>query len=415
MARSRPSTRLADERATHLERFQSSQGVQTVQASASRHQVQARSRVFGAITLDETGGGVDTASRLMWQAITDTWGSGALLLSLGTGTNGHTARPPGIEARVRFGAKVAYAQTIGAGEWTFFSHLAVAQVQTFVPLGYRRRYGVFLHGIEVWRPLTPRQTAVLRNAALLVANSEFTARRTAALHPWMTSIAVCPLALPGTSAAALRVASAGARPPVVIIVGRLDPGERYKGHDELIVAWRDVRARVPGARLLVVGGGADGDRLRALAKEHGVADAVEFTGFVSQDQLHALYEQARVFAMPSRNEGFGLVYLEAMRHHLPCVGSVHDAARDVIADAVTGCLIDQGNRTQLTSTLVRLLLDDEACRRMGEAGFVRATQQFSYSAFRQRFVELLRGTLEVHDRLARPLPSAEVQTASHDN
>jgi glycosyltransferase involved in cell wall biosynthesis len=94
--------------------------------------------------------------------------------------------------------------------------------------------------------------------------------------------------------------------------------------------------------------------------------------------------------MPSRGEGFGLTYLEAMSAGLPCVGSVHDAAPEIVEDGVTGFLIDQGNKAQLVDRL-RVLLTDPARRlEMGRHGRDRWEREFTYEQFRSRFLAALR-------------------------
>jgi phosphatidylinositol alpha-1,6-mannosyltransferase len=128
---------------------------------------------------------------------------------------------------------------------------------------------------------------------------------------------------------------------------------------------------------------------RAAASAAGAS--IVFTGFVSRPALNSLYERAAVFALPSRGEGFGLVYLEAMAHRLPCVGSIHDAAPEVIVDRVTGQLVDQDNIADIADTLVRLLLDESRRRAMGEAGYQRVTREFSFDRFSGRLRELIQG------------------------
>ena len=88
----------------------------------------------------------------------------------------------------------------------------------------------------------------------------------------------------------------------------------------------------------------------AVARQGGAnpaANAVVFTGYVERATLSAMYDDAAVFAMPSRGEGFGLVYLEAMAHRRACIGSVHDAAGDEIVEGVTGYLVDQRDTAML--------------------------------------------------------------------
>jgi phosphatidylinositol alpha-1,6-mannosyltransferase len=120
----------------------------------------------------------------------------------------------------------------------------------------------------------------------------------------------------------------------------------------VLEAWPAVRLRVPDARLMVIGDGDDAPRLRAKAEDLGLSGSVEFKGFLSDPDLAACYRESSVFVMPSLNEGFGLVYLEAMRQGLPCIGSIHDAAGDVIEDGVTGFLIDQRDLQGLAGRLV---------------------------------------------------------------
>jgi phosphatidylinositol alpha-1,6-mannosyltransferase len=197
---------------------------------------------------------------------------------------------------------------------------------------------------------------------------------------------VCPLALePATSRP---------KPPAalghlwgdraVVAVGRMSAAERYKGHDELLECWPAVLQSVPDAKLVFVGDGDDLPRLRDKARTLGVSPALVSTGFVDDEALKDAYRQAALFAMPSRNEGFGLVYLEAMAQGLPCIGSVYDAASEIIVDGVTGFLVDQRKIPTLGDRIVALLRDEPHRRAMGEAGRQRAIQQFSYAQFRDR-------------------------------
>src|ERR1700689_4853996 len=119
-------------------------------------------------------------------------------------------------------------------------------------------------------------------------------------------------------------------PSSVLILGRMHDEERDKGHDELLESWPAVVARVPGAQLVVAGLGNDVPRLQAKARALGVGHCVVFCGFLPRATLTALMGRIAVFAMPSAREGFGLVYLEAMRAGRPCIGSTSDAAGGIM-------------------------------------------------------------------------------------
>jgi phosphatidylinositol alpha-1,6-mannosyltransferase len=178
-------------------------------------------------------------------------------------------------------------------------------------------------------------------------------------------------------------------PKVVLVVARMISDERYKGHDQLLDAWPAVLAAIPEAQLVFAGTGDDVPQLRARATHLGIAGSVVFTGFVSEPVLASLYRKATLLAMPSRDEGFGLVYLEAMAHRLPCIGSIHDAAGDVIEEGVTGFLVDQSDVVALADRIVRLLGNDARRAEMGARGHARLVQQFGYERFRDRLLSLL--------------------------
>jgi phosphatidylinositol alpha-1,6-mannosyltransferase len=165
--------------------------------------------------------------------------------------------------------------------------------------------------------------------------------------------------------------------------------ERYKGHHELIAAWPAVTAAVPGALLRIVGRGPGEPELRALAARSPVAPQIAFEGFVPDARVEELYARATVFAMPSRGEGFGLVYIEAMRHGLPVIASVHDAGPEVVADGVTGFTVDLDRPGQLAERLIELLRNHETARRMGEAGRECWARQYRFSCFRARLAPIL--------------------------
>jgi phosphatidylinositol alpha-1,6-mannosyltransferase len=207
---------------------------------------------------------------------------------------------------------------------------------------------------------------------------------------------ICPLAVPPpwSPSAMTATDSLAIGPRAVVIVARMAAGERYKGHDALLAAWPMVLARQPDAQLVIVGRGDDEARLRARAQEGGVGARVLFTGFVDEASLAAIYARAALFAMPSRGEGFGIAYLEAMARGLPCIGSVHDAAGEVIDDGVTGYLIDQSDTQALADRVSGLLGDDARRREMGEAGRRRLSERFTADRFARRLGDLVDAALD---------------------
>ena len=120
-----------------------------------------------------------------------------------------------------------------------------------------------------------------------------------------------------------------------------------------------------------------------------MAEAVRFLGRVSDEELSRRYRRAAVFAMPSRQEGFGLVYAEALWHGCPVLGSTTDAASEVIRDGETGVLVPYAEPEATASALAKLLRDPERRQRMGETGKRDARARFGYERFREDLYDAL--------------------------
>lgn len=253
-----------------------------------------------------------------------------------------------------------------------------------------------LLGIEAWKPFTRLQRAALRRSWRVAAISQHTVQRFRSANPELSEIPVrvCHLGVPEVASRPGPVGSARARlvgrrsPPYALIVGRMSAAERYKGHDLLLDVWAAVTAVVPGATLVVAGGGDDEGRLRARAESLGLSGVVRFEGRVPDDRLAALYRDAACFVMPSRDEGFGLVYLEAMGAGTPCIAAA-GAAEEIIEDGVSGLIVDPRDPRAVRAALVRLLTDDAAREAMGRAAARRVADHFQAAHFGDRLLDLL--------------------------
>ncbi len=250
-----------------------------------------------------------------------------------------------------------------------------------------RPYMVWIHGLEVWEGLRTPRRAKIRHAAMIIANSHFTRNRAIELHGEMFErTQVCWLGtLEDEPGEISPERDSGA--PVVLVVARMENG-RDKGHAAMIDAWPQVVAAAPGARLIIVGDGSGRDELIQRAERSAAVSDIEFAGFVTESKLDKLYARANVFAMPSRGEGFGLVYVEAMRHAAPVIASVHDAGQEVNVDGVTGYNVSLDRPGELAGRLIELITNRELAVWMGQNGLTRWRENFAYGKFRQRFTPL---------------------------
>ena len=167
---------------------------------------------------------------------------------------------------------------------------------------------------------------------------------------------------------ALNAASVIDGPPRILCVAHLYP---RKGVDTLIRAFARLRRR---ALLRIAGIGPERRTLEQLTHELGIEDRVQFLGYLPFEALVAEYRNATIFALPSTQEGFGIVFLEAMASSLPIVAGRAAAVPEVVADGLTALLVNPDDAEGLAENLTNLL-DDPARRvQMGSAGRARVLQ-----------------------------------------
>jgi phosphatidylinositol alpha-1,6-mannosyltransferase len=252
-------------------------------------------------------------------------------------------------------------------------------------------YVVAAHGFEYWLSLAPGTHTLMRRATasathVAVMCSAFIARTVRTAVPAQVPVSVLHPGAdierfrPDLATDDIRSALGLGEGPLVVCVSRL---VKRKGQDRLIDALPSVRERVPGARLLVVGGGPDDERLRGRAAPLG--DAVVFAGQVPEDELPRYYAVGDVFAMPCRTrlgglevEGWGNVFIEAAACGRPVVVGDSGGAPESLVDGETGILVD-GRRTEAVANAVATLLaDPKRAAEMGAAGRERVVRDHTW-------------------------------------
>jgi len=257
------------------------------------------------------------------------------------------------------------------------------------------------HGIEVWEPLSGMRKRALRHASLVLAPSRATADFVVTVQGVAQDrVRVLPWGLDpdfeskivGDPARSLPADFPPGR--VILTVGRWLATERYKGMDTLIMAMPRLLLGWPELQLVLVGAGGDRAWLEDIARVSGVHRHVHFLSGLTYGELSACYSAAEIFALPSRGEGFGFVYLEAMARGKPVIGGAHGGAPEVIKDGVTGYLVPHGEPLQLATSIDTLLSNPELARQMGARGRERVQQEFRFNVFAKAFKKILRELCE---------------------
>ncbi len=341
-------------------------------------------RVFlGAATLIAGQGGIARVARMSATALIEA----GYDLNLGSYLDRAPLEFLGHKVATCNGSKIAFAARTHRAACThdrfLFDSAGIARAHPHLP-GLRRPYVVWMHGLEVYEKMSVDYGQAIRRASMVLANSRYTLERYQACHGFLANSRVCWLATEHDSAPVEMPDFSGI--PSVLILGRLDAGEGWKGHDELLACWANVVTVIPNARLIIAGGGTGLGEMRARANGSPAASNIDVLGFIPEHELATLFKHAHVFAMPSRQEGFGIVYIEAMRHGLPVIASVHDAGQEINVDGETGFNVDLSRRDDLCDKLIHLLRNPDRAAAMGQAGLKRWRQNFWYSCFAKRFI-----------------------------
>jgi phosphatidyl-myo-inositol dimannoside synthase len=352
------------------------------------HRRQVKAAVFLACeSLVPGNGGICRVARLMARVIAEEVRAGRMTARALALSDERPALAPLISGAVAHGVRAKFAWEVQKAALThshfIYDFVGMARAHCRIPF-LRKPFLTWIHGIEAWEGTRPDRVAWAKRADLLLSNSAYTRDRADRLHGGFAGARVCWLATEADEPPPPRPPHA--EPPTVLLLGRFDEGDRYKGHRELIECWPKVAAGVPAARLVFVGQGPGRPAIEALAKSSPAGAQIEFRGFVTDDELGAVWAETSVFAMPSRGEGFGLVYIEAMRQGVPVVASVHDAAPEINLDGVTGFNVSLDNAEELPERLIYLLRNPGFATQLGRNGRERWRQHFRFSCFKERFL-----------------------------
>ncbi|MEB3355334.1 MAG: glycosyltransferase [Synechococcales bacterium] len=276
----------------------------------------------------------------------------------------------------------------------FCGHILLARLTQVLCGRLGIPYTVLTYGKEVWQPLPEPVQQALRQADEIWTISRYTRDRAcAANHLDPNRFKLLPCAVdetvftPGSKSHELLDRYQLHEATVLMTVARLWPGDAYKGVDVTIRALAAIAQAVPNVKYLVIGRGDDQPRLAQLAADLGVGDRVVFAGFVPIEQLRDHYRLADAYVMPSQ-EGFGIVYLEAMACGVPVLAGDDDGSADPLQDGALGWRVPHRDPEAVAVACIEMLQKtDRRCD--GEWLRQQAVDQFGKAAFRQYLQTLI--------------------------
>ena len=159
-----------------------------------------------------------------------------------------------------------------------------------------------------------------------------------------------------------------------------------KGLDLLMPALACTSSEI---KLVIVGEGSEEQALRAQIAELGLTERVIFKGFLEGETLNACYENCDAFVIPTREDCYGLVILEAMCASLPVIASKYaDGAYDIMEHGVHGAIVDPYQKEELAAAVEAIFADEERLRKMQQDCYERA-KEFGFEGVSEGFYEAL--------------------------
>ncbi|MDJ0733114.1 MAG: glycosyltransferase family 4 protein [Nostocaceae cyanobacterium] len=179
--------------------------------------------------------------------------------------------------------------------------------------------------------------------------------------------------------------------PVILTVTRMGRMAKYKGYDHIIHALVKVRQYIPNVHYILAGKGDDQPRIATLINSFNLQDCVTMTGFVPDKELCDYYNLCDIFAMPSKGEGFGIVYLEALACGKPVIAGNQDGSVDPLVQGKLGCLVDPDNIEEIAHNLIQILQGNYPNSFVYQPEYLRqkTIEDFEFAQFRTNFSKLL--------------------------
>lgn len=284
-------------------------------------------------------------------------------------------------------------------DFVFCSHINFSPIGFFYKKLFGKDFIVFTHGIEAWSIKNNLRIKSLKAARFVITVSNFTKDKLVQENPELKEkIFLLPdfvdenefVIKEDKKENLLRKYNLPEGSQIVLTVSRLAASEKYKGYDEIIRVLPKIIKEVPEVKYVLVGEGDDAERVRQLTKEYHLNDRVVLTGRVSDSELLDYFNLCDVFAMPSKGEGFGIVFLNALACGKPVVAGNKDASREPLLNGELGILVDPENKDEIAAAIINIL-KKKTDKKFFDSQFLRkrVLEVYGFDKFKERVRILL--------------------------
>jgi phosphatidyl-myo-inositol dimannoside synthase len=311
-------------------------------------------------------GGIEKYNRDFCEAIKKT-GAQVLLV---TRKEGH------LWKKISFGIRVFWSFIYYRPDFICCGHLNFAPLCLIIKFIFKVEYSVALYGIEISGIKKYIKSKSVKESTILVTISEYAKKEILKFSPFVEErIFLLPSSVDGhifkikSKSECLISRYNLLKRPVILSLARLSPGE-HKGQDRVLKALPLVLKKIPEAVYLVVGGGND-ERIEAVLHENpNLKSSIVFTGAVKNEDRIDFYNLADVFVLPSKFEGFGIVFIESLACGVPVVASDSYGCREGLLDGELGLLVSPDDVSEIAESILSIL-EKTAPQKLFDRDFLR--------------------------------------------
>jgi glycosyltransferase involved in cell wall biosynthesis len=152
----------------------------------------------------------------------------------------------------------------------------------------------------------------------------------------------------------------------------------------------EVLKAVPNAVYILGGAGDDLPRVKSMVKEKSLEEKVILTGFIPDEELVDYYNLCDVFVMPSKGEGFGIVFIEALACGKPVIAGNQDGSRDAVLDGECGILVNPDKLEEIAESIIKVFKKEVSGKILdGRYLRKRVLEAYGFDRFKEKVKNLL--------------------------
>lgn len=270
-------------------------------------------------------------------------------------------------------------------DFIWITQIGLARAALRLKKVFKIPYILSVHGVEAWN-LSFKEKEIVGGALKILPVSRFTKNKIISSMPETEkNMVVMPNVaeeLPQSPFKMRQNLGISSEAKIILTVSRLSRSEQYKGYDKVVRIMPDILKELPQAIYVIAGDGDDRERIEKLIKELNLENKVILAGEVERGDLRSFYEECDIFAMPSKGEGFGIVFLEALTCGKAVVAGNKDGSVDALLGGELGILVDPDDLESIKNGILNALKNGAPLP--PEVLKSKARGEYGYEKFKER-------------------------------